>query len=176
MLSITQFHCGTTHNIIAEEAWFEGTVRTLSPEARLQAREAMERRARGIAQGARCELQFRWEPGYPPTINDPAMAQYVLTVARQSLGDKRVLPLARPTMGGEDFAYYLDKVPGCFFFLGLCPPGRDPYPPLHTDRFDFVDEAMATGIPIDFDNPPSVNVRTSACAARSVNGFRTSSG
>ena len=151
VLSITQFHCGTTHNIIVEEAWFEGTVRTLSPEARLQAREAMERRARGIADAARCELKFRWEPGYPPTINDAQMADFVLKVARETLGQNRVLPLARPTMGGEDFAYYLEKVPGCFFFLGLCPAGQDPYPPLHTDRFDFVDEAMATGIQIMCD-------------------------
>lgn len=146
VLSVTQFHAGTTHNVIAEEAWFEGTARTLSPEARLQVREAIERRGRGIAEAARCELEFRWEPGYPPTINDPAMTDYVLRIARETLGADRVLPLARPTMGGEDFAYYLEQVPGCFFFLGLCPADCDRYPPLHTDRFDFVDEAMKTGI------------------------------
>ena len=146
VLSVTQFHCGTTHNIIAEEAWFEGTVRTLSPEARLQAREAMERRGRAIAQAGRCDLRFQWEPGLPPTINDAEMAEYVLQTGRAVLGAPPVLPLARAIMIGEDFAYYLEKVPGCFFLLGLCPPGRDPYPSLHTDRFDFVDEAMATGI------------------------------
>lgn len=146
VLSVTQFHAGTTHNIIMEEAWFEGTVRTLSPEARIQAREAMERRACGIAEGARCDLEFRWEPGYPPTVNDPDMADYVARVARAVVGPDRYIPLARPTMGGEDFSYYLEKVPGCFFFLGLCPAGRECYPALHTDCFDFVDEAMATGI------------------------------
>ena len=145
VLSVTQFHAGTTHNVIAEEAWFEGTARTLSPEARVQVREAIERRARGIADAGRCDLAFRWEPGYPPTINDPDMSDYVARVARETLGPDRFVPLARPTMGGEDFSYYLEQVPGCFFFLGLCPEGCDEYPPLHTDRFDFVDEAMATG-------------------------------
>jgi metal-dependent amidase/aminoacylase/carboxypeptidase family protein len=49
-------------------------------------------------------------------------------------------------MGGEDFAYYLEKVPGCFFLVGVEPPDRDGYPPLHSDRYDFTDAALATGM------------------------------
>jgi metal-dependent amidase/aminoacylase/carboxypeptidase family protein len=48
-------------------------------------------------------------------------------------------------MGGEDFAYYLEQVPGCFFLIGVA-PSKDPYPSLHNDRFDFTDAALATGI------------------------------
>ena len=49
-------------------------------------------------------------------------------------------------MGGEDFAYYLEKVPGCFFLVGVEPPDRDGYPPLHSDRYDFTDAAIAVGM------------------------------
>ena len=49
-------------------------------------------------------------------------------------------------MGGEDFAYYLEQIPGCFFFLGVCPAGREVYPSLHSDRFDFTDAAIGAGV------------------------------
>ena len=49
-------------------------------------------------------------------------------------------------MGGEDFAYYLEKVPGCFFFLGTVPEGQTSYPPLHSDRYDFTDAALGLGV------------------------------
>jgi len=74
------------------------------------------------------------------------MADYVAKVARQALGNERFLPVARPSMGGEDFAYYLQKVAGCFFLVGVVPPGRDQYPPLHSDRYDFTDQALAVGM------------------------------
>ena len=49
-------------------------------------------------------------------------------------------------MGGEDFSYYLEKVPGCFFLVGVEPPDRDGYPPLHSDRYDFTDAALGVGM------------------------------
>ena len=62
------------------------------------------------------------------------------------MGADRFFPVARPSMGGEDFAYYLEKVPGCFFLIGVEPADRDAHPPLHSDRFDFTDAAMAVGM------------------------------
>jgi metal-dependent amidase/aminoacylase/carboxypeptidase family protein len=79
-------------------------------------------------------------------MNDPAMADYVGKTARAALGSDRFIPTARPSMGGEDFAYYLEKVPGCFFYLGVCPPGQDSYFPLHTSHYDFTDAALVTGM------------------------------
>ena len=70
------------------------------------------------------------------------MAQYVLTVARQSLGDKRVLPLARPTMGGEDFSYMLQRAPGCFIFVGSRNEAKGLVYPHHSPRFDFDEQAL----------------------------------
>ena len=141
VVSVTRFRAGTANNVIPDAATIGGTVRTLTPEARAASRAALERRLRHAAEGGRCDLRFDWHEGYPPTVNDPTMADYV---ARLAGGD--FLPAARPAMGGEDFAYYLEKVPGCFFLIGLRPAGRDECPALHTDRFDFTDAALATGV------------------------------
>src|SRR5205823_1659054 len=124
----------------------EGTVRTLSLDAYQIARDAIERRCRGIAAANACELKFEIEQGYPPTINDPAMADYVAKVARETLGPANFIPIARPSMGGEDFAYYLQQIPGCFFLVGVEPPDNDTYPGLHSDRYDFTDAALVVGM------------------------------
>jgi len=146
VVTVGKFHAGTATNIIPDEAAIEGTARTLHEPARRQIRQAIERRCAGIASANACELRFEWFDGYPPTVNDSAMADYVAKVARDVLGQERFFPVGRPSMGGEDFAYYLEKVPGCFFLVGVEPPGRKGYPPLHSDRYDFTDEAIAVGM------------------------------
>jgi len=146
VVTVGKFNAGTATNIIPDTATIEGTARTLSPVARKQIARAIERRCAGIAEANDCDLRFDWIDGYPSTVNDPAMAEYVARVAKQALGPERYLPIARPSMGGEDFAYYLEKVPGCFFLVGVVPPGREQYPPLHSDRYDFTDASLAVGI------------------------------
>ena len=74
------------------------------------------------------------------------MADYVAKVARETLGAASFIPVARPSMGGADFAYYLQQIPGCFFLVGVEPLEKSGYPPLHSDRYDFTDAAMATGM------------------------------
>jgi amidohydrolase len=137
---------GTATNVIPDVATIQGTARTLSPEARTLVEEAIERRCMGIAEANGCRLELEWIEGYPPTINDPKMAEYVAGTALQALSEGHYIPAARPAMGGEDFSYYLREVPGCFFLIGVQPPGRESYPPLHSDRFDFTDSAMAVGM------------------------------
>jgi len=84
--------------------------------------------------------------GYPVTRNDPGAVDVFYDVARQTLGDERVLTLPQPVMGGEDFAFYCQKVPSCFFVLGLIPPGKKSVPDLHQPTFNFNDDAIATGV------------------------------
>jgi len=145
VITIGKFNAGTATNVIPDEATIEGTVRTLTPAMRKQIREAIERRCQGIADANDCDLRFELIEGYPPVINDPAMAEYLGKVARQTLGNDRFIPVTRPSMIGEDFAYYLEKVPGCFFALGVEPLDRNGYPSLHSDRYDFTDAAMEVG-------------------------------
>lgn len=146
VITIGQINAGSATNVIPDEATIEGTARTLHDAARKQIRESIERRCQGIAAANRCELRFEWIEGYPPTINDPAMADYVAAIARQTFGPDRYYPVPRPSMGGEDFAYYLEKVPGCFFLVGVEPPDRQTYPPLHSDRYDFTDASLEVGM------------------------------
>lgn len=146
VITVGKFHAGTATNVIPDTARIEGTARTLHDAGRAQVRAAIERRCAGIAQANRCQSTFDWIPGYPPTVNDPAMSDYVATTARSVVGSDRYLPLTRPSMGGEDFAYYLEKVPGCFFLVGVEPLNRDSHPPLHNDHFDFTDETLGVGM------------------------------
>jgi amidohydrolase len=147
VVTVGQFNAGTATNVIPDVAMIEGTARTITPHARQQIGPAIERRCAGVAAANGCTVDFEWFPGYPPTINDPAMADYVAKIAKQIFAAERYFPVPRPSMGGEDFAYYLEQVPGCFFLIGVEPPGHaGGYPPLHSDRYDFTDAAMAVGM------------------------------
>ena len=146
VVTVGKFHAGTATNIIPDDATIEATVRTCNAPARKLARAALERRCQGIADANDCDLRFEWIDGYPPTVNDPKMADYVATIARRTVGDDLFVPVAKSSMGGEDFAYYLEKVPGCFFLVGVAPADRTSYPPLHSDRFDFSDGALGVGM------------------------------
>ncbi|HXE54581.1 MAG TPA: M20 family metallopeptidase [Tepidisphaeraceae bacterium] len=146
VVTIGKICSGTATNVIPDSATIEGTARTLHAQGRRKIRESLERRCNGIADANDCEMRFDWVEGYPPTSNDPAMAEYVAKIARQTLGPDRFYMVPRPSMGGEDFAYYLEKVPGCFFLVGVEPPERDTYPPLHSDRYDFTDATLGVGM------------------------------
>ena len=146
VVTIGKINSGTATNIIPDTAIIEGTARTLHDAARQQVRDAIERRCGGIAAANDCEMRFDWIEGYPPTVNDPVMADYVARIATQTFGSDRYFPVPKPSMGGEDFAYYLEKAPGCFFLVGVEPHDRDHYPPLHSDRYDFTDASIAVGM------------------------------
>jgi amidohydrolase len=145
VVTVGVVRAGIATNIIPDRAEFEGTVRTISSAARTYVKSAVSRRIHGIAAANGCTANIEYTQGYPATINDPAMADYVAKIARKSLGTDRYFPAARPAMGGEDFAYYLEKIPGCFFLVGVSPQGSKTYPPLHNDRYDFSDPALAVG-------------------------------
>jgi amidohydrolase len=146
VVTVGKIHAGTATNVIPDTAMVEGTVRTLNHLTRGKARQALERRCNGIAAAAGCKVNFTWIDGYPATINDGKMADFVEKAARETLGPTEFLPAARASMGGEDFAFYLEKVAGCFFFVGTCPSDRESYPPLHSDLYDFTDEALGVGM------------------------------
>jgi amidohydrolase len=146
VVTIGIFRAGVATNIIPDTATIEGTARTLSEAARKLVHQRIESRCAAIAESGKCELRFTWIDGYPPTVNDPQMADFVAKIARQEIGAESFIPVGRPSMGGEDFAYYLEKIPGCFFLVGVQPAGRDSYPSLHSDHYDFTDDALAVGV------------------------------
>ena len=120
VLSITRISAGTTHNVLPDAVELLGTLRTLSPEARARGREAFERICTHVAAAHGCTAEVEIEPGYPPTINDPRAVAVVREIAADAF-----VELSASNMGGEDFSYVLEKVPGAMAFLGVAPVGRE---------------------------------------------------
>ncbi|MBX3360233.1 MAG: amidohydrolase [Phycisphaeraceae bacterium] len=143
-----QVRAGSANNVIPRVAIFSGTVRTLTREMREKCRGRLIEIIETTARAYGCAARVRWTEGYPATVNDASLAARVLEMARGAFGAERVSVTPSPTMGGEDFAYYGQHVPTCFYLLGLCPPGADPLrvPQLHQATFDFNDEAIEAGV------------------------------
>jgi amidohydrolase len=146
VLTVSQFHAGSSFNVIPETAELNGTFRALSRARRVQITEALERIARGVAAAHRCGVTFRYYGTTPCTNNTPEMAEFVAEVARKQLGESAFFWVPQPAMWGEDFAFYLDRVPGCFFVLGVQPLDQNEYPMLHHPKYDFTDAAIPHGI------------------------------
>ena len=102
VITVGMFHAGTATNVIPDRATIEGTARTLNEPARKLIQQSMRRRCDGIAAACGCRAEFTWEVGYPPTVNDPQMADYVASIARKTLGEDRFLP-ASPRNGRRGF-------------------------------------------------------------------------
>ncbi|MEO5810323.1 MAG: M20 family metallopeptidase [Sphingomicrobium sp.] len=143
ILSITQISGGSTHNVIPDSVSLLGTLRTLSEEQRKASRAAIEQVLTHVAQAHGCSVVVDLEPGYPPTINDPRAVALIRACATDLFGEAAYHSIPAPIMGGEDFAYVLQKLPGAMAILGVAPPGGDPSarPPIHNARM-IVDEAM----------------------------------
>ncbi|CAM3263656.1 amidohydrolase [Filibacter tadaridae] len=137
VLSVGSFVAENAFNIIADSAKLGGTVRTFNPEIRDLMELEMKRIVEGTALSNDCTIEFDYIRGYPPVVNHAAETEFIKTIIEQ-LPDAEAVE-AEPQMGGEDFAYYLEKVPGTFFFTGAKPV--DPYPH-HHPKFDFNERAM----------------------------------
>jgi amidohydrolase len=141
VISVCSIHAGSAHNVIPERAEFLGTARSLHEDIRQSFRERIGEIGRAIAAMRGLDFEYEWGEGYPPLVNDARAAAEAAQAARGVLGPGRVVELTRPIMGGEDFAYYLEKVPGCFWFLNTQAPDRGIAFPNHNPRFD-VDESL----------------------------------
>ncbi len=146
VVTVGQFLAGTATNIIPQEAKLVGTVRTLSAQTKAIAKERLFGLVEHTAKAHGCEAEINWVDGYPATINDAALTERFVMLAKSAVGEDRVGLLPEPSMGGEDFAFYGQQVPACFFMLGLKPPGAARFPSLHQPDFDFNDNALALGI------------------------------
>jgi hippurate hydrolase len=141
VLTVGEIGAGTAFNIIPDKARIGGTVRTLNADLRKKIPARMEELARGVAQGMRGDVDLDYTFSYPVTVNDEAAADLALSVAEDLFGGESVLELPNPSMGGEDFAYFLQKVPGAFIWLGI---GEDASG-LHTPGFAFDEEILPRG-------------------------------
>ncbi len=140
VLTIGKIQGGSQYNVIPSEVVIEGTIRTLEEEVRQFTAKRIGEIAQATAAvfGGNVEYEMIW--GAPPVINDNQMAALAAKAAKKVLGDDKVITeLKAPNMGGEDFAYYLEKLPGAFMFLSSSNPEKGTDVSHHNPKFD-VDE------------------------------------
>lgn len=145
VVSVTQFHAGTTFNVIPQSARLNGTVRTFKGSVRDVVRSAMKRIAEGVAAANGAECVFSYGDSFPPVDNDDNVTAVVERAVKAELGEDAAVPMA-PLMAGEDFANYLEKAPGCFYFIGVGNEERGIVHPLHHPRFDIDERALPVGV------------------------------
>ena len=149
VLTIAHVVAGTTTNVIPETAFFEGTIRCISERTRARIREAVARTIRGVAEAHGCTVDIEMVDGYPVTLNDVGEAARFAEVCRATLGEDGHRLMPAPAMGGEDFSYVLQKVPGVMAFLGVCPATElNPRsaPSLHSNRMELNEDGLVHGI------------------------------
>jgi len=144
VVTVGSFHGGSNFNIIAETAEMKGTLRTFDPALRERLVVRLREVCEGLARSLKAECEFVFEPHYPPTINDPAMAEFVAEVAAGLVGPQNVVR-DLVVMGAEDMSYFLERLPGCYFFIGGANPEKGMSHPHHNPRFDFDEDALLLG-------------------------------
>ncbi|HYW04065.1 MAG TPA: M20 aminoacylase family protein [Gammaproteobacteria bacterium] len=145
VVSVTRMQGGTTWNIIPEEVVLEGTVRTLRPEIREKAREAIGRVAGGVGSGLGVEVELEYNELFPVLVNHPRETEIAAEAAAAVVGADNVLRDVAPTMGTEDFAHMLNAMPGSYIVMGTGEEGVDPAS-LHSPHYDFNDDALTLGV------------------------------
>ena len=117
---------GDCHNVIPNEVELEGTIRTFNEETRNWVPKVMEDLIRGITTSQVAAYEFKYEPKYPALINDKYMTSFAKESLKKVVGEENVFDLKEPNMGGEDFAYFAQKVPSAFIFVGIANNKSEP--------------------------------------------------
>jgi hippurate hydrolase len=144
VVSVTQIHGGDAWNVIPDDAVLRGTIRGFNAETERAVEQAIERLCLGVGDTFGARIAVRFDHRYPPTVNSLAETELCRRVASGILGPGKVRTAETPSMGAEDFAYFLREKPGCYVWLGNGPGtgGRT----LHNPHYDFNDAILPLGI------------------------------
>ncbi|MCC3408151.1 MAG: amidohydrolase [Microcoleus sp. PH2017_10_PVI_O_A] len=146
VVTVGKFHAGHTHNVIADTAQIGGTVRYFNPTYRGYFSKRIEQVIAGICESHGANYQLDYCALYPPVINDSSMADLVRSIAESVVETPAGIVPECQTMGGEDMSFFLQEVPGCYFFLGAANPEKNLAYPHHHPRFDFDETALGMGV------------------------------
>jgi N-acetylcysteine deacetylase len=144
IVTVSQFHAGTAMNVIPEEAVISGTVRTSSPNVQDRIEALLKRIVKQTAEAMGGTVEIEYKRTFPPVINDPVVSAVVKNSAAKIVGESHAVQ-AEPTMGGEDFSFYQQKVPGCYFWLGTGNREKGVIHAWHHPLFQVDEEAMKIG-------------------------------
>jgi len=145
VLTIGNIHSGISPNVIPAHATLAGTVRTLSDPVRRHVRAEMERVIDGVTRAMGATYRFRYQDGAPPVVNDPALTALFEAAAAKVVGADNIEEITEPSMGGDDFSFYLDHAPGVYFRLGTANDNEATHHPLHHACFDVDESALPLG-------------------------------
>jgi len=144
VISFGSINGGMANNVIPDEVKLAGTVRTFDEGLRDSIEGWMKRTVEHTASGLGCKVEFNYRRDLPPVVNHPEATKIALWAAQKVFGEDGII-LPTPSMGGEDFALYQKKVPGCYFWLGVGNPDIDAVHPWHSPHFKADEEAFPLG-------------------------------
>ena len=141
VVTIGKIHGGNSFNIIPDYVELEGTVRAVDQNTREKIAKRLEEIVKGISFAMRGSYEFDYKFGYPPLVNDKKFTENFIFSAKKIMNEEDIIVMTKPTMGSEDFSFYLQEIPGTFVFLnnpreidGICYPH-------HNAKFD-IDESF----------------------------------
>ena len=144
VITIGQINGGHNFNVIADEIVLKGTARSYTEENRQLIKNRMKEIISGVEKTFSAEIDSTYSEGYPPTVNDKNTYDKLMKSAQKIVGDKCGFPYL--SMGGEDFSYYAERIPGCFFFVGSSPSNKKLRSvPHHCSHFDIDENALLIG-------------------------------
>ncbi len=143
VISICTIHGGTAFNIIPEEVKMEGTVRTIEKELWQKAPEWIGNILKGLNLSLGVDYELAYQRGYPIMKNDPEKTENLIKIAKNIF--KKIEFMESPIMGGEDFAYYLQEIPGTFVFMGGANKKKGIHSKLHSPDFNIDENALPLG-------------------------------
>ncbi len=144
VISVGSFQAGSAPNVIAGRATLEGTIRSQDPAVRDHLHRSLRRIAAAVGTLHQAAITVDIDRRTPPLINEPPMVELARQAARKVVDHEDIIEMHTINMGGEDFACYLNHVPGCYIRYGAQVEGRESFP-AHSSQFDFHESAMATG-------------------------------
>jgi amidohydrolase len=149
VVTVGKFFAGTAFNVIADMATLRGTVRTFNKDTHERIPQMFERVVRGVCEAMGATYRLDYKRQTLPLVNNEEMCELVADCAIEVVGrDNLIRDESVRTMGGEDMSYFLERVPGCYFFLGTRNEARGLVHPHHSSRFDIDESALATGVEI----------------------------
>ena len=150
VLTVGRFIAGTRYNVMAEEAIIDGTCRTFSKEDRMRIFRDMENLAKAIAQVNHGDCEYNYGFGYPAVINEKNSVKIVKESATELFGEDAILNIEKPAMTAEDFAFYLQKIKGAFYWVGIASKMEKNYP-LHSKNFYLNEEILYRGAALMYE-------------------------
>jgi amidohydrolase len=144
VVTVGSIHAGTASNVIPDRATLTGTIRAVDPAVRRLLHDEVRRISDGVAATYRLQAQVSLDLGTPPLVNSPQATDWARRAVAAVLGEDALVPLGFLNLAGEDFAHYLERIPGCFLRIGAREPGGDVVP-AHAPRFYAAEESLFVG-------------------------------